>query len=166
MLLVFLLAGFAGHPLSAQTKISKEELKTYYHQFDFWLGEWDVFRYGTETMVGKSHIVSINDSTGILENYKVPKGGYKGKSLNTFNQKTGQWEQYWIDNSGLVLKLAGEFQDGKMVLLGFDGLTGNKISWAPEAPGVRQTWETSSDGGKSWTIAFDGLYLPRQQPGK
>ncbi len=29
---------------------------------------------------------------------------------------------------------------------------------------VRQLWEQSTDGGKSWTVAFDGLYVPRKQP--
>jgi hypothetical protein len=40
---------------------------------------------------------------------------------------------------------------GKMVV--------NRISWTPQAEGtVRQHWETSTDGGKSWTTAFDGRY--------
>ncbi|CAN5170593.1 hypothetical protein BH11PSE14_BH11PSE14_24070 [soil metagenome] len=34
-----------------------------------------------------------------------------------------------------------------------------RITWTPNADGsVRQFWESSSDDGKRWTTAFDGLY--------
>jgi hypothetical protein len=39
--------------------------------------------------------------------------------------------------------------------------TKNRITWSPEAEGrVRQHWETSADGGKTYTTAFDGMYHP------
>ena len=38
----------------------------------------------------------------------------------------------------------------------------NRITWTPLPAGqVRQLWETSSDG-KSWTVAFDGLYTRKR----
>src|SRR5210317_854535 len=95
-----------------------------YQEFDFWIGEWNVYKNGTDTIVGKSHIMSINSGMGLLENYSATSSAYEGKSLNTYNKSKGKWEQYWIDNSGLVLKLAGSFQDGKMVLEGIDGSEG------------------------------------------
>ena len=37
----------------------------------------------------------------------------------------------------------------------------NRITWSPEPEGrVRQHWETSPDGGKTWATAFDGMYHP------
>jgi hypothetical protein len=34
-----------------------------------------------------------------------------------------------------------------------------RITWSREADGsVRQLWESSSDGGRTWTAAFDGIY--------
>ncbi len=37
------------------------------------------------------------------------------------------------------------------------------ITWTPNADGsVRQHWETSEDG-KTWKTAFDGLYTPRKE---
>ena len=34
-----------------------------------------------------------------------------------------------------------------------------RISWTPEPDGrVRQMWQQSRDGGKTWTVAFDGWY--------
>jgi len=148
---------------SAQQKPAKDpESNNNYHQFDFWLGKWDVYKYGTDTIVGTSHIQSINDSTGILENYHTPGRPFKGKSLNTYNRKTGNWEQFWIDNAGTVLKLQGGISDGKMVMTGFDGRSGSRITWQPAGNEVRQTWEMTRDGGKSWTVVFDGLYVSRK----
>jgi hypothetical protein len=30
--------------------------------------------------------------------------------------------------------------------------------------GVRQLWETSTDDGKTWTVAFDGIYRRAATP--
>ena len=134
-----------------------------YHQFDFWIGKWDVYVFGTETLAGKSHIESIIDSVGILENYSVVKGAYSGKSLNKYNPAKKRWEQYWIDNSGLTLFLTGGLKDEKMTLDDTEngdaekGL--NKIVWEKMKYGsVRQTWSNSKDHGKTWTVLFDGEY--------
>jgi hypothetical protein len=140
-----------------------KKLQEHYHEFDFWIGKWDVYKYGTETLAGKSHIESIIDSVDILENYTNANGKYSGKSLNKYNPAKQRWEQYWIDNSGLTLHLAGGLQDGKMVLS--DESTRepkqdiNKIVWEKLKNGdVRQTWNLSSDEGKTWKILFDGEY--------
>ena len=159
-ILVFILSVFSGIIMAQQTITppSKE-----FQQFDFWLGNWDVFKFGTETLAGKSQIQSIIDGYGILENYSVGEGKYQGKSLNKYNPAKQRWEQYWIDNSGLTLFLVGGIKDGKMVLC--DEFTGdpkqgiNQIIWEPMKNGsVRQTWNLSKDGGKTWTTLFDGEY--------
>lgn len=139
-----------------------------YHEFDFWLGSWDVYATGDEKIIAHSDIETIIDSIGILENYSILGGNYKGKSLNKYNPFTKKWEQYWIDNSGLTLFLSGGIIEGKMVLDDLttsDGKNGyNKISWEKLANGyVRQIWEISNDGGKTWTISFDGEYRPRKK---
>jgi hypothetical protein len=37
-----------------------------------------------------------------------------------------------------------------------------RISWTPGPDGsVRQLWETSADGGKTWETAFDGKYVKK-----
>jgi hypothetical protein len=34
-----------------------------------------------------------------------------------------------------------------------------RVTWTPQPDGrVRQLWESSSDGGRTWTVVFDGLY--------
>ena len=56
-----------------------------YHQFDFWLGSWEVYKYGTDTLVGSSQIESILDGMSLLENYSTASGQFQGKSLNKYN---------------------------------------------------------------------------------
>jgi len=138
-----------------------------FHEFDFWIGEWTVYKYGTDTIAGYSKIETIIDGIGLLENYHIPNGQYSGKSLNKYNVATGQWEQYWIDNSGLTLHLTGGLQNGIMVM---DDVTHgdksqglNRIEWSTEGINdVRQKWSTSSDGGTTWNVVFDGIYKRKQ----
>jgi len=99
-----------------------------------------------------------------LENYWSAMGKYQGKSLNKYNSSNGIWEQFWIDNGGNTLKLAGGLNSGNMVLENKretkDGPLQNKITWEKlEKGNVRQTWEVSKDGGNTWKTVFDGLYV-------
>jgi hypothetical protein len=135
------------------------------HQFDFWLGEWAVTTPDGKA-AGSSHIQSIADGHALLENWEGA-GSSIGKSLNIYNEVKKQWQQFWVDNSGSVLELAGGIVGGKMVLGNSskkkDGTTRHdRITWTPNADGsVRQLWEQSDDEGKTWQVAFDGLYRHR-----
>lgn len=134
-------------------------------QFDFWLGQWEVTNPAGQ-LAGNSRIESILGGCVLQENWDSPSG-VSGKSFNIFNAATGQWEQFWVDNSGSRLHLSGGMQGRSMVLQGAqdnaDAGTGLKqrerITWTPNADGsVRQHWETSVDDGKTWKTSFDGLY--------
>ena len=136
-----------------------------YHDFDFWIGEWSVYKYGTDTLVGNSKIESINDSTAIRETYHSTKNKYHGTSLNKFDKTKGKWEQFWVDNSGLTLHIKGGLKGEKMVMRGKTlsadkSVTHNRITWEKEGDYVRQTWETSTDK-ENWTVSFDGIYKPK-----
>ena len=153
---------------SVQIALSQSSViaKRNYHQFDFWLGHWDIYKFGTDTIVGESYIESVIDSVGILENYTAAQSKYRGKSLNKYNPVKNRWEQYWIDNSGLTLYLSGGIENNKMVMT--DTETGdaekgfNRIVWEKLAENrVRQTWTISKDKGKTWISVFDGEYKRR-----
>lgn len=138
-----------------------------HRQFDFWLGEWAVTGKGGK-LVGKSRIESILLGCAIAEHWSSGTGGANdGKSYNLYNRELGRWEQFWVDAKGNRLMLSGGLVDGNMVLEGrqerVDPKTGvrrrERITWTPNADGsVRQLWESSTDEGKTWTVAFDGLY--------
>lgn len=134
------------------------------HQFDFWLGEWTVTEGGKPA--GNSRIQSVAGGRGLLENWEGTDGS-SGKSLNTYNGAHRQWQQFWVDNAGGVLELAGGLSGRSMVLANAvttrDGKPlRNRITWTPNDDGtVRQLWETSRDDGKTWQTSFDGLYRRR-----
>ena len=65
--------------LQAQTD---PKVQQHYHDFDFWLGKWDVYVAGSDQPRAQSHIESIIDSVGVLENYKLlqrPSTRFSGK---------------------------------------------------------------------------------------
>ena len=139
-----------------------------YRQFDFWIGEWDVVNQqppaGRTPPVSKSRISRILNGCAVLEEYETP-GGYAGKSFN-FRDKAGRWNQVWIDNGGQPLFLKGGMEGQSMVLRDESNPI-NRITWSPVEGGkVRQHWETSKDGGKTWQTSFDGLYTPRSVPAR
>ncbi|HMU47673.1 MAG TPA: DUF1579 family protein [Chitinophagaceae bacterium] len=140
-----------------------------YRQFDFWVGEWEAFA-PNGNKGGDSKISIILDSCIILEEWtsaNLTKGiRYSGKSFNTYNKSTRQWQQTWVDNIGGSTEfLRGEGSDGKIVLyadkvVGPQGkefmrrLTFTKIS----NDKVRQLGERSTDGGGTWVTEYDLEY--------
>ena len=126
--------------------------------FSFWIGEWNVYVTGTEQLAGKSKIEAMLGGSYIRESYFSTQG-YKGTSINTYNQALKRWEQYYVDNGGLVLHIKGNFDGKAMVLMDCseENLNCNRISFIPlEGGKVQQVWDQSKDGGQSWTNAFDG----------
>jgi hypothetical protein len=137
-----------------------------YRQFDFWIGEWQVTNQrppaGRTPPPAKSRISRILNGCAVLEEYETA-AGYAGKSLNFHDGKSWKWHQVWIDNGGTPLFLKGALQ-GQSMILQDDGGSGpvNRITWTPMEGGkVRQHWESSKDGGRTWQTVFDGLYTPR-----
>src|SRR5207237_74173 len=101
----------------------------------------------------------------VQENW-MPFNGGGGKSWNFYNAGTGKWEQLWL-SAGSVLKLEGSVKDGEMR---YEGATPrpsgepilNKLTFTPLGEHrVHQVWVQSRDGGKTWTNAFDGIYVPK-----
>ncbi len=134
--------------------------------FDFWLGDWDVLTPEGHK-AGTNRIERILSGCALLENWSSVRGG-TGKSLNFFNPATRRWEQHWVASSGGITKYEGEFKDGAMRFdngehLQPDGtLIRSRMTLTPlDAGRVRQLIEHSTDEGKTWTVWFDGTYVPR-----
>jgi hypothetical protein len=138
-------------------------------EFDFWLGEWDVYARGTNTIVGKSKIESASGGCMVLENWTAIGGPpHNGKSMNFVDPVTNKWIQVWVGSSGINAQnitrfYDGEYKDGAMRFV-FDRETnGSKIMgrfiFYNEGPNqVRQFNEQSTDGGKTWTNSYDFTY--------
>jgi hypothetical protein len=138
-------------------------------QFDFWLGEWQVFDFTSGSLVGSNRIVRIHNCT-LEENWQGTAGD-TGTSFNNYRASEGKWHQVWVNSNGAFLHLVGAFKNGAMVLIG-EGIRPirginvlNRVTWSRvenDPNRVRQFWEISRDGGQSWSVDFDGLYRRRQ----
>jgi len=140
-----------------------------YRQFDFWLGEWEAF--GTNgKKAGDSKVSLILDSCVLLEEWtsaSVVQGlRYAGKSFNTYNASTQQWQQTWVDNSGGSNEyLQGRFENNAMIYrsspfpFAKDTMAIRKMTFSKLSPiRLRQLGEISKDDGKSWSVEYDLEY--------
>ena len=139
-----------------------------HRQFDFWIGRWDVFQPDGKP-AGENLIEPILGGCVLRESWQG-RGGFAGTSLNAYDAAGKRWHQTWLDNQGGRLDLAGGLEGRAMVLASSEphpdkpGVTlRQRISWSlQDDASVRQLWETSEDGGKTWSIAFDGRYVRKR----
>lgn len=134
-----------------------------YHQFDFWLGDWDVFEEGVSAKEAEATVTWIQDGCGIREQYKGLDGS-SGESISTYDPVTHEWQQTWLSNRGQIVFIHGNLQGQAMMLSGTDhGPQGQRLvrgAWKPASDGVRETADRSSNGGKTWTQWFDLSFRP------
>lgn len=136
-------------------------------RFDFWVGEWDV-KHSDGREAGSSNIQLILDDCSLLENW-TGKSGYSGKSLNVYHKGLKKWQQFWVDNQGGSLYFEGEFRNGNLIYeavsVDSNGVRANeRMTFTPiAADHVRQLWKQSKDGGKTWSVLFDGHYHRKEK---
>lgn len=140
-----------------------------YRQFDFWIGEWEAFGV-TGAKAGDSKISVILDSCVILEEWTsagLQQGlRYAGKSYNTYNNLTKQWQQTWVDNTGSSTEyLEGSHSNGKITFISRrfkfskDSFAIRRLSFYKIADDkVRQHGEISKDEGKTYSTEYDLEY--------
>lgn len=162
------LAGLRTDPRFAEIKAKAErkarpcENDSRWRQFDFWIGEWDVFAAAGHK-AGENTIEKVANGCALLENWQGVNGA-TGRSLNYFDISEAKWKQVWVDSRGEVMYYSGNFIDGAMRFEGYaPQLDGTKkfyrMSITPQENGdVHQLIEESLDAGKSWHVWFDGLY--------
>lgn len=125
-----------------------------HRRFDFWVGTWEV--YSGDSLAGRNVIAEALGGCAIHESWESA-GGAPGHSYSFYDASREQWHQTWIDARGGALYLDGGWNGNAMVM----GDDTNRITWTPLDGGrVRQHWETTSDGGETWTTVFDGEYRP------
>ena len=139
-----------------------------HHEFDFWLGDWNVVSTADGVSRGTSHVASEMDGCVVWENWKSAATSYYGKSYNTYNAALHRWEQYWVDNVAGTTYYHGELKDGVMDYWTDDipQLSGPPLrhhlqffNLGPDK--VRQLSQGTRDGGKTWTVEYDLTYNRR-----
>ena len=139
------------------------------HDFDFWIGEWDVFQTGGQFLVGHSVVQSIAGECAILENWTSSQA-QTGTSINYYNPSTGKWEQDWMGSDGAPQRyLNGIYQDGIMHFT-YEAVdakgkktTGNFKFYQIDSNTVRQYQDVNNDDGKTVTVSYDFTYVRKKK---
>ena len=110
-----------------------------YRQFDFWLGNWDVFDVGGTKQVAHVKVTRLLDGCVVHEDYSEDNG-YEGQSFSIYDASRGVWHQTWVTNRGRLLIVEGKRQGDAMVLSGW------YVSDRGQKTMARGTWKPVSDG--------------------
>jgi hypothetical protein len=134
-----------------------------FREFDFWLGEWDV-HIADGRLAGRNRIEKAQRGCVLIENW-VSTSGVPGMSMNFFDVSTKKWVQIWTGAGGTQIEIRGGLTENGMLLDGQIHYVANGTSapfrglWTllPDDR-VRQFFEQSNDGGKTWAPWFEGFY--------
>lgn len=136
-------------------------------QFDFWVGDWDVFA-PSGAQVGSNHVESTLRGCALLENW-TGSGGRSGKSFNFYDPSEDTWKEFWTDDSRwIVYYTHGEYRDGGMHMQGVtydargDTVLIRMRIMNESSDTVRQFIDTSPDQGRTWSQSFEGIYVRRE----
>ena len=144
-----------------------------FRQFDFWVGEWDAAWPGAkpdEVQHGRNTIRKVLDDCVVQEQFDGGVAtGLHGISVSTYSPALKKWQQTWVDNQGGYLDFVGAYTNGQMVLsrhgknqkgqdidqrMVYKNISRDAFDWS---------WEQSSDGGKTWTVAWPIHYSRSKQ---
>jgi hypothetical protein len=115
-----------------------------HRQFDFWVGEWDVYRADTDRLVAHSTIERLYAGCAVRENWS-PFKGTPGGSLNVYRPASREWRQVWTDADNELHEYRGRWDGRKLVF------KGNAADSASVARPVRMTFEPLPDGSVAQT---------------
>ncbi len=138
-------------------------------EFDFWIGDWDVYQTGTNKLVGLSSIQMISGGCSILENWTAIGYPNSGKSMNFVDPATNKWKQVWVGSGGAVTEYVnGVYKDSAMQFEGTmpipQGMAKVRFRFFNQGPDqVRQFQEYSNDEGKTWNVSYDLTYIRRKR---
>jgi hypothetical protein len=144
--------------LGAQSPTSGPCTASEYREFDFWVGDWNVFDIGNPRKVADAQVEAILDGCVLREDYRGADG-HKGQSFTIYDAARKVWHQTWVTNRGELLQIEGKVENGEMILTGRNQ-QGALVrgTWRPVNRDVRETAVTSTDDGRTWQPWFDLMF--------
>ena len=138
-----------------------------YRQFDFWVGDWDVFDVENPAVVVAHARVELILNGCVLHELYEGLDGHRGESFSIYDVTRDTWHQSWVNDHGYLLTIEGRMHGSSMNLEGIDHLpNGNprqvRGEWRTQDRGVREVAARSTDGGVTWAPWFDLLFLPHR----
>jgi ketosteroid isomerase-like protein len=145
------LAGCGTSSASAPASCSAPE----FHQFDFWIGDWNAFDSKTGEKAAHVRVEPILDGCVLQESYDGTDSR-RGRSFTMYDATRRVWHQTWVTNQGQLLTIEGKSQNNGMSLAGSRHTNtgmGQLVrgTWKPTQDGVREIAVVSDDAGTSWT---------------
>jgi hypothetical protein len=134
------------------------------HEFDFWLGRWEV-RMPDGTLLGYDTITKRDGGCTVHEAWEG-SGGSSGTSLLFYVPSREQWRQVWVGSGATLIDITGGSTDeGQMHLEGTveyaaeDRVVAFRGTWTVAPDGrVRQRMEEFDLLGQNWALWFDGFF--------
>jgi hypothetical protein len=140
-----------------------------HHQFDFWIGEWQVFDATTDKLVAFDRVEKLYEGCIVQQNmnfvsdmYRRPGAKYRlaGISVNRFDGEA--WLELWADNQWGAIAMRGALDEhGSMVFKSVVPSRNRdlKIVWEKQADGgVRILQYVSPAGSGKWEKYGDLMY--------
>jgi hypothetical protein len=139
-----------------------------YHQFDFWIGEWEVFAPGKDgkglgPKIGESSVTQEEAGCLLIEHWRGGKGA-NGQSYNFYDVMRKAWRQVWASPTELTDYAGALDAKGQMVLEGVSqqaqgSQQRSRGTWTANADGtVTQNFKSYDAKTKAWTDNFTGIY--------
>jgi tetratricopeptide (TPR) repeat protein len=155
--------------LKANDKLYPCLKNSHAREFDFWIGDWDVYPTGGSQVAGSSKIEMESGGCFILENWTAIGFPNTGKSMNFIDPVTDKWKQVWVGSGGTVTEyINGVYKDSVMEFesSSTSGQGIMKIRFRFFNKGlnqVRQFQEYSTDDGKTWNVSYDLTYIRKKK---
>lgn len=157
------------------------DTETRYSDFDFWVGEWQVYDAASGEMRGFDDVEKDLEGCILRQRWRQMDDNFsqsglpwrlQGVSLTGVNAD-GEWRQLWTDNNGSNMMLTGGYNDaGEMVLTSewypVPNSNGDMVQarsiwhWAPQDDGTIKNWGflQSPDENADKVKYFDIIYRP------
>jgi len=138
-----------------------------FRQFDFWVGEWEVFGPGGNK--AGDNIISIEENGCLLLERWTSASGGTGQSYNYVDLATNKWRQIWVSPGGTIDYSGGLNDDGAMHLEGEIAYpNGNKAdfmgTWTLNEDGtVTQHFKQYNAQTEKWADWFVGTYKKKSE---
>ncbi len=164
---VALLLTTAISPICLSQQIGCEGLNGF-SDFDFWVGEWEVFDRSTGAKVGEDTIQKIESGCMLLEHWRGVSGS-TGTSLTYYNPVTREWRQVWVSADRFSIDIVGDIRGGSMLLEGsiynFAGAVWDfRGNWSPGPDGsVYKFLEQFNHDSNEWDTWLNFHYVSKER---
>jgi hypothetical protein len=144
-----------------------------HHQFDFWVGDWQVFDAKTHQLVAFDRVEKHSQGCIVQQNltmvtdlYRRPGVSYRmtGIGVNRFDGES--WLELWADNQWGAIVLRGMPDAGKAMVLTTLIPSRNRdlrLEWEKRPDGsVRALQYVAPAGSGKWELYGDLIYRPNR----